>query len=616
MTAHRRFGHGVPLLAALLTCGLLAPAVSRAGGCLEDIYEPNDVCAIATPVAIGNYSGLVDFQGNDDWYKISVPRNATLTVTLTFVHANGDIDMRLFSGPCPGVQVGISNGITNTETITYKNTNGTNNFFVRVYMASGFCNSYSMSLGITGADNIIAGDTPPGWSGPIAPRSDATATLASAIQSTTLPGNTNSTWLNWSIHLVGPDNVPAFDSAEFLDDSLYGSGTISDNSAPNYWRSLNIGPFSIRGGRHTLRTVADPGDQLFETNEGDNTVTSQLVWSPLAATYASPNVRMVPPPRGVLPLPNEDGATFTRQSGVAWCVSEAPRNTDDDYDLLVYDDYTNATSGFSHEIGRSQLSDNATDYVVGHYSGTPLTVDPAVIRFSVSGGSGDFALDQVDARNRNGNLITTNAFSWTPITLPADRLADVYEANLSSGVTYYFSLRRLTGTAPIAFEIFPGTAGVVYGRGGGTQSDATGTLRTKVFTATTTGWHPIVVYRLSGTAANTPLSYDFEWSKTGLVTVPPGEGMTLSFAGALPNPVRERTSFGFTLSRPGPARLSIFDLGGRLVRVLGDGSWSAGPHQLEWNVRDDHGEPAAGGIYWARLEAEGRMLTRRMVLLP
>ena len=124
----------------------------RAGAlldCVDDSLEPNDVCSAASPVATGTYSPLQSLAANDDWYRITVQRNGTLTVSLAFTNANGNLDMRLFDG-CPGSQVGISAGTTDGESITYKNTGTTRDFYVRVYLSSGTCNTYSMTLAISG----------------------------------------------------------------------------------------------------------------------------------------------------------------------------------------------------------------------------------------------------------------------------------------------------------------------------------------------------------------------------------------------------------------------------------------------------------------------------------
>ncbi len=50
-------------------------------------------------------------------------------------------------------------------------------------------------------------------------------------------------------------------------------------------------------------------------------------------------------------------------------------------------------------------------------------------------------------------------------------------------------------------------------------------------------------------------------------------------------------------------KLSIYDVTGRLVRVLVDGKKEAGQHSMRWNARDDAGRRVSAGIYFYRLEA-------------
>jgi hypothetical protein len=82
-----------------------------------------------------------------------------------------------------------------------------------------------------------------------------------------------------------------------------------------------------------------------------------------------------------------------------------------------------------------------------------------------------------------------------------------------------------------------------------------------------------------------------------------------------PNPFNPSTTIRFQLKDDGPARLSIHNLKGQLVRVLQDGSLSKGNHQAVWDGRDSRGGSVASGIYFYRLESGGKTVTRRMLLL-
>ena len=56
-------------------------------------------------------------------------------------------------------------------------------------------------------------------------------------------------------------------------------------------------------------------------------------------------------------------------------------------------------------------------------------------------------------------------------------------------------------------------------------------------------------------------------------------------------------------------------MGGRRVTSLVSAQMSAGPHQVEWNGRDDRGSRVASGTYLYRIETESFTATRRMTVL-
>jgi hypothetical protein len=91
-------------------------------------------------------------------------------------------------------------------------------------------------------------------------------------------------------------------------------------------------------------------------------------------------------------------------------------------------------------------------------------------------------------------------------------------------------------------------------------------------------------------------------------------GQTLLLA-PTPNPAPGGTAIGFTLAHPGPARLAVYAVNGRLVRTLATGAHVAGEYHFAWDGRDDGGRLAATGVYYIHLEADGRRQSRSLVLL-
>jgi hypothetical protein len=85
---------------------------------------------------------------------------------------------------------------------------------------------------------------------------------------------------------------------------------------------------------------------------------------------------------------------------------------------------------------------------------------------------------------------------------------------------------------------------------------------------------------------------------------------------AMPNPTRQDASFRLALHRSGPATISIHDLSGRRVRALFEGDLEAGERWIPWDGRDDAGNRARPGVYFARVTHPGTRAIGRVVLLP
>jgi len=84
----------------------------------------------------------------------------------------------------------------------------------------------------------------------------------------------------------------------------------------------------------------------------------------------------------------------------------------------------------------------------------------------------------------------------------------------------------------------------------------------------------------------------------------------------VPNPFNPSTTIGFDLPRPEWIDLRIFDVSGRLVRVLvGGQTMAAGRHQVVWNGQDARGRTAAAGVYFCRLEAGAFSAIARLTMV-
>jgi hypothetical protein len=84
---------------------------------------------------------------------------------------------------------------------------------------------------------------------------------------------------------------------------------------------------------------------------------------------------------------------------------------------------------------------------------------------------------------------------------------------------------------------------------------------------------------------------------------------------AAPNPFGEQTRISYQLSAPSLVSLSIYNIAGQAVRVLVRERKQAGAHQAVWDGRDQRGRKMPASVYLIRLEAEGRVVTGRVVLI-
>lgn len=84
---------------------------------------------------------------------------------------------------------------------------------------------------------------------------------------------------------------------------------------------------------------------------------------------------------------------------------------------------------------------------------------------------------------------------------------------------------------------------------------------------------------------------------------------------AAPNPFNPITTIRFSLSHPTRVRLLIFDVSGARVRSLADAPMLAGEHRVTWDGTNDRGRALASGAYFYRLEANGAVEARKLILL-
>jgi hypothetical protein len=129
-----------------------------------------------------------------------------------------------------------------------------------------------------------------------------------------------------------------------------------------------------------------------------------------------------------------------------------------------------------------------------------------------------------------------------------------------------------------------------------------------------------------GAAANWQGGTDESWgidnltvSVSGTPTGVPGGAMSARSAllhPAVPNPFNPSTRIVYEVPTGSEdVSLSIYDVGGRLVRTLVRNQRVSGERSVVWDGHDDGGRRVASGVYFYRLTTPASSQTRKMVLL-
>lgn len=82
-----------------------------------------------------------------------------------------------------------------------------------------------------------------------------------------------------------------------------------------------------------------------------------------------------------------------------------------------------------------------------------------------------------------------------------------------------------------------------------------------------------------------------------------------------PNPFNPTTTISYSLPEMSDVRLIVYDITGREVARIVNSQQTSGYHNVQWNGRDDSGNPVSTGVYFTRLEAGEYSQTIKMVYL-
>lgn len=95
----------------------------------------------------------------------------------------------------------------------------------------------------------------------------------------------------------------------------------------------------------------------------------------------------------------------------------------------------------------------------------------------------------------------------------------------------------------------------------------------------------------------------------------PAAPALFNLLGASPNPFRQGTDIEFTVERAGRMELAVYDVHGRVVRVLLDDEASPGHRSVRWDGKDSGGRRVSPGVYLCRLRSGQSIELRKAVIL-
>jgi len=433
-------------------------------------------------------------------YEAYLEQDSTYVITLDNISGGANLDLSLY-GPDYGYYgsedyAAASWSAYLDEQIVYTAT-ATSWYVITVhktaYAALPLTNIFDLTIEF-GRPNL-ATTTPTGWDFEFVPRDVAGAAPGDCHITVTLPGNTTNTNLNFSALSNGFVDVPpvTFYDQLYLDGSSFFDRPRSTGlGVGNTLYHLNWTTTTpIRGGRHTIELRLDGTDTIDETNELDNTVPRQFIWSPLQLTNEVPVFRAPPPPYSTMwTQPNCDGFKYIRTGSYAYGVGICPASNLD-YDLRLYDDYTGSLVGFdSLRVGSYYVS-GYTDFVVATYTGVAGTVYPGAYDY-LGTGTNEYVIEAIDA---NGKILSPETDNTMRDTLGANEILNVYEAYMSSGIPYEIELDNISGTADLALAVY----GPNYGYYSRTEhvaySNNVGPDELISYTPASGSWHVIVVFK-------------------------------------------------------------------------------------------------------------------------
>ncbi len=223
------------------------------------------------------------------------------------------------------------------------------------------------------------------------------------------------------------------------------------------------------------------------------------------------------------------------------------------------------------------------------------------------------------------NLLNLSSNSQNPLTIVVSlkKIAEgQFKATVNTGATYKIVLPFSVTNGSISGE----ATTITVGKGKVESDDTLTVVRTTGTTEAVTvnigtlprpdshfhfGYRPVK-------SSNLPLEVipAIGGAPNSIPNVPTVTGLLPNY----PNPFNPETWIPYQLAKPSDVSVTIYDIGGNVVRKLGLGHQQIGFYKsrsraVYWNGRNEFGERVANGIYVYQLQADSVSFLRKMVIL-
>lgn len=482
--------------------------------------------------------------------------------------------------------------------------------------------TYTLTVRRTPAE-LVAGGAP-GWYAPSVPFKNGVGSPTTAP--TVLDGNVNNTIFAYSYSNTGPTAASGFQATETIDGApilTWTPGTLPAGSGQAWQSTVR----TVSGGLHTMGFRNDVTNVIDEFNETNNNHASQWVWSPLPMTLGVPVTRPALPdsqggwseiPANVTKYANVDGLRSPQFSELPnfqamWgAVAVTPTGVTTNPDLRVYGLLSSGpANGFRSPDEISARPGDATDLVVVDVDNQPKTLDVGLYKRA--------GTDQVKAQAVSSvALLGLNASNtYGPYSIGPDSLIALF--GFPFAMTYpnmTIQLLNLSGGANLDFMMFDRTdATRLYNP---SQAVATAAVNgdgaNEYYAGSIPAYAGLIVLKAGSADVAKKAMFQLVVSNS-TVGVDDDLPTRIAFAPITPNPAHAGAAVRFDLPREMKVDLAAYDVGGRRVATLANGTWNAGRHAIHWTTIGDEGRPLASGMYFVRFNAGSYQATQRVLVV-